>query len=85
MQLHDHLSRGRSANRARRTGQVRAGPAAPSARHLFLLLDGVSLQPCGGIQRTAVSQQYHNQEEKRSNAVILIAASLIAAVRLPIP
>src|SRR5438445_5460727 len=50
MQLHDHLSRSRSANRARRTGQVRASPAACGACHLFLLLGGISLQPYGGIQ-----------------------------------
>jgi len=58
MQLHCDLSGGRSADGARGTGQVRAGAPASGDRQLFLLLDCVSLQPCGGVQRTPVAQQY---------------------------
>ena len=66
-------------------------PHASGAGQLFLLLDSVSLQPYGGIQPSPSNTcpehrsgegSSNNQEEKRSNAVILIAASLIAAVRL---
>ena len=50
-----------------RLGFTRTPPTAGAYRYLFLLLDGVSLQPYGGIQRTAVSQQHlFRAQERRS-------------------
>ena len=57
VRLHHHLSCRRSAKRACRSGQIGTSPTASGYGQLFLLLDCVSLQSCGGVQRTAVAQQ----------------------------
>jgi hypothetical protein len=92
MQLHRHLSRGRSANRARQTAcQSRphsiwcssAVPAAGTFRYcLTEVFKGQTSPSHTCSEHRSGEASNTNREERRSNAVILIAASLIAAVRL---
>jgi len=93
MQLHDHLSRGRSANRAREPDKSEPAPQHPVlvscsccwTAFRYNPTEVFKGQPSPGNtcpEHRSGEGSNHNQEEKRSNAVILIAAYLIVAVRL---
>ena len=89
VRLHDQLPRHRPSDRAFSARQSRSAASRQRHCYLFMLLVGVPLQP-GEIFKGAPGPSSNcydrgrpnNKEEKKPNAVLVIAASLIAAVRL---